>query len=453
MLESPTPSPGSWLARARAAFAPVEDGGAVTGVEGRKRAFFLLFCSLIANGMGQTVMFAILPPLAKDIGLTKLHIGSIFAISTELQIGLIFTVSATIWVFSSPFWGRRSDLWGRRPVILIGLIAFGVSTLTFATALSAALLHWTAPLVTFVLLVFTRSIFGVFGSGAYPASQAYIADRTTYSERTEAIAGLNAAFGLGQAIGPGIGAALIILGSTAPFYFVALLGFASAAMIWLLLPERSAPHQRREVPKLKWNDPRVLPFIIFGVAMGTAGAIPIQTIGFFIGDVLHKSVDDTMQLAGVGLMASSIASLFAQFVLMQRFKLTTRFLMRAGTLVGVASFAIFIIAPNYGLIVFALVLSGLGFGMVRPGYAAAASMAVPPDEQGSVAGLTGAAGASGFIFAPLIGNALYGLSPHAPYVLGAVLMLILAIYSLISRRFHNSVTLPTEEVESLLPPS
>ena len=224
-------------------------------------------------------------------------------------------------------------------------------------------------------------------------------------------------------------------------------------MIWLLLPERSAPHQRREVPKLSWRDPRVLPFIIFGVAMGTAGAIPIQTIGFFIGDVLHKSVDDTTQLAGVGLMATSIASLFAQFVLVQRFKLTTRFLMRAGTIVALGSNLLFLVAPNYGLIVFALVLSGLGFGMVRPGYAAAASMSVPPDEQGSVAGLTGAAGASGFIFAPLIGNALYGLSPHAPYLLGAVLMLILAIYSFWSRRFHNSVTTPSEEVESALPPS
>ena len=91
--------------------------------------------------------------------------------------------------------------------------------------------------------------------------------------------------------------------------------------------------------------------------------------------------------------------------------------------------------------------------MVRPGYAAAASLSVPHHEQGAVAGLTGAAGASGFIFAPLIGNALYAFSPHAPYVLGTVLMATLAGYALFSRRFHNSVSMPTEEVESALPPS
>ncbi len=430
-----------WLSRARAAFAPVEDGGSVTSLEGRRRAFFLLFCCLIANGIGQTLMFAILPPLARDLGLS------------EFQVGSIFAISATIWVLSSPFWGRRSDLWGRRPIILIGLLSFGVSTVGFASALSVGLMHWFTPMTVFALLVLTRCIYGLFGSGSYPAAQAYIADRTTFSERTQAIAGLNAAFGLGQAVGPGIGAALIVLGATAPLYFVGVLGFVSAAVIWLLLPERSRPQERRVLPKLKWDDPRVLPFIIFGVMMGTAGAIPIQTIGFLLGDTLKTSVGDTTQLAGVALMASSIASLFAQFVLVQRFKLTTRFLIRAGTVVALVSNLILLVAPNYGLIVFALVLSGLGFGMVRPGYAAAASLSVPHDEQGAVAGLTGAAGASGFIFAPLIGNALYAVNPHAPYMLGAVLMAILAGYALFSRRFHDSVSMPTEDVESALPPS
>src|SRR5262249_4841885 len=140
MLESPKLTPGTWLARARGAFAPVEEGGSVTSSEGRKRAFFLLFCSLIANGVGQTVMFAILPPLSKSLGLS------------EFQIGSIFAISATIWVFSSAFWGRRSDLWGRRPIILIGLASFGVSTFAFASVLSVALMHWTVPALTFVLL-------------------------------------------------------------------------------------------------------------------------------------------------------------------------------------------------------------------------------------------------------------------------------------------------------------
>jgi len=427
-MQTPDPSPPklNWLERARASFAPEQEGGGTTD-EGRKRAITLLFVCLIANGLGQTLMFAILPPLARDLGLS------------EFQVGSIFAVSATIWVFSSAFWGVRSDYWGRRPVILIGLAAFGVSTMGFASVMQFGLWGLTAPMATYALLVATRSIYGIFGAGSYPAAQAYIADRTSAEERTEGMAMLNAAFGLGAAIGPGVGAALIIFGEVAPLYFVAFLAFVSAAAIWILLPERSRPRKREEVKHLSWFDPRVVPFIVFAIVQGTAGAIPIQTIAFIIRDTLHLSTSETQQLTGVALMGSAIATLFAQFVLVQRFKLTTQFLIYAGILVALVSNILVIVAPNYGLIAFALVLSGLGFGMLRPGIAAAASLAVSPDEQGAVAGLTSGAGASGFIFAPLIGNALYGVAPALPYWLGTALLAGLFIYAFTNRRLKIAV--------------
>ncbi len=419
-----TPSPKtSWVERLRTAFAPEETDGSTTE-QGRRRAIMLLFVCLIANGLGQTLMFAILPPLARDLGLS------------EFQVGSIFAVSATIWVFSSAYWGVRSDYWGRRPVILIGLAAFGVSTVGFASVMQFGLWGLTTPIITYALLVATRSIYGIFGAGSYPAAQAYIADRTTANERTEGIAMLNAAFGLGAAIGPGVGAALIIFGEVAPLYFVAFLAFLSAAAIWVLLPERSRPRKREEVKRLSWFDPRVVPFIVFAVVQGTAGAIPIQTIAFVIRDTLHTATSDTQQLTGVALMGSAIATLFAQFVLVQRFKLTTKFLIYSGIVIALISNLILIVAPNYGLIAFALVLSGLGFGMLRPGVAAAASLAVSPDEQGAVAGLTSGAGASGFIFAPLVGNALYTWDPSLPYWLGTALMIGLLIFALLNRRLH-----------------
>jgi len=437
--DRPSTSALNWLARARAAFAPEEHGA--TSPEGRRRAIMLLFACLIANGVGQTLMFAILPPLARDLGLS------------EFQVGSIFAVSATIWVFASAFWGARSDVRGRRPIILIGLAAFGVSTLAFASVMQFGLWGLIAPMTTYLLLVATRSIYGLFGAGSFPAAQAYIADRTTARERTEGMAMLNAAFGMGAAIGPGIGAALIVLGVLAPLYFVSALAFVSAAAIWLLLPERSAPHERRPLKRLSWRDPRVFPFIVFAVAQGTAGAIPIQTIAFVIRDVLQTATADTQQLTGVALMCSAIASLFAQFVLVQRFKLTTRFLIYAGILVALASNVLVIVASNYGLLVFALVMSGLGFGMLRPGVAAAASLAVSHDEQGAVAGLTGGAGASGFIFAPLIGNALYSWSPTLPYWLGATLLAGLFAYMVANKQLKVVVIQRHEDTQPPVPPA
>ena len=428
-----------WLDRARAAFAPEQEGGGTTDA-GRKRAIALLFVCLIANGLGQTLMFAILPPLARDLGLS------------EFQVGSIFAVSATIWVFSSAFWGARSDVWGRRPVILIGLAAFALSTFLFASVLQFGLWGMLAPMTTWGLLIATRSIFGIFGSGSYPASQAYIADRTSAKERTEGMAMLNAAFGLGAAIGPGIGAALTIVGVIAPLYFVAFLAALSAAAIWLLLPERSRPVERKIEKRLSWFDPRVFPFVVFSVMQGTAGAIPIQTVAFIIRDTLNTPTAETQQLAGVALMCSAIAALFAQFVLVQRFKLTSRFLIYAGIAVALLSNLLMIAAANYGLIAFALVLSGLGFGMLRPGFAAAASLSVTAEEQGAVAGITGGAGAAGFIFAPLIGNALYSWNMHYPYWLGTALMAAMLVFVISNRRLKSAVIQQDDDLSSPMPP-
>ena len=438
------PPQSGWLERLRRSFAPEEAETGMTTEVGRKRAIALLFVCLIGNGLGQTLMFAILPPLARDLGLT------------EFQVGSIFAVSATIWVFSSAYWGARSDRWGRRPVILIGLAAFGISTISFAGVMMFGLWGALTPFATYALLIAARCIFGIFGSGAYPASQAYIADRTTAEKRTEGMATLNAAFGLGAAVGPGIGAALTVFGVVAPIFFVGFIGLASAVAIWLLLPERTAPHQRQELKPLSWRDPRVLPFVLFAVVQGTAGAIPIQTIAFIIRDTLNPSISDTQQLAGVGLMCSAIASLFAQFVLVQRFRLSTKFLVHAGIWVALVSNLLVILAimsPNYGLIAFALVLSGLGFGMLRPGFAGASSLAVSPDEQGAMAGLTGGAGAAGFIFAPLIGNALYGVDPTLPYILATLLMGTLAVYLMRSRRLKDAIIRDRQDLVDPHPPA
>ena len=130
--------------------------------------------------------------------------------------------------------------------------------------------------------------------------------------------------------------------------------------------------------------------------------------------------------------------------------------VHAGIWIALASNILVILAimsPNYGLIAFALVLSGLGFGMLRPGFAGASSLAVSPDEQGAMAGVTGGAGAAGFIFAPLIGNALYGLNPTLPYILGTILMGTLLTYLLRSRTLKDAIIRDRQDLVTPDPPA
>ncbi len=436
----PTPAKASLWARA---FTPVgtgERGEGPSSPAQRRRAFQILFLSLVCLGVGQSGMFAILPPVSRELGMS------------EFQTGAIFAISATIWVFSSAYWGARSDRHGRRPMIVLGLSAFALSMFSFATAVEVGLMGLLPVAIVYPLMIASRSIYGILGSAGFPAAQGYIADRTSASERTNAVATLNAAFGLGTTMGPGVVAALAVMGNIAPLYFVAAVGAASAFVIWRFLPERTAPVMKAHAKaRLSWRDPRIVPFMVFGVLLGTAGAFPIQTVGFFFMDVLKLDTDQAIQMSGVGLMVSSVAALFAQLVIVQRLQLAAGQLVKIGIGISFVSYVIFVIGQTYGLITFALLLSGLGFGLIRPGYAAAASLAVGKEQQGAAAGLTGGASASGFIFAPLVGNALYAWEPRAPYVLGAAMMIVMAIYVAMTPRLRILDAEPEDNAETGVP--
>jgi hypothetical protein len=81
-----------------------------------------------------------------------------------------------------------------------------------------------------------------------------------------------------------------------------------------------------------------------------------------------------------------------------------------------------VVATKFWMTLGALATLGLGLGLVRPGSAAGASLAVRADEQGAVAGLLGGLSVLGNVFGPMLGTTLYALSPRAPYVLNAAVM-------------------------------
>jgi len=395
--------------QARAAFEQSD-----TTADERKRGIVVLFAALMIVGMGQSMVFTILPPLAREIGLQ------------EWQASAIFALSAICWVFSSPFWGRKSDVWGRKKAFLIGTAGYTVSLFLFAGAIRTAQLALLPLTTTFVLMIVTRAIFGLFGSSSNPAANAYVADRTKRSERAAGMGLLAAAFGVGSILGPGVAGALAAIDLVTPIYFIAFLGLCSGLMVWKFLPERTAPTHRAEVPKLALRDRRVLPFVSFGVFMAIVQTFTAQTITFYFMDRLGFTPKDAAQFVAVAFMASALAATFSQLVVVQRFGLTTRALMRIGVGLGLLTYVVIIFASTYGMLTFALVIQGLAFGMIRPGYMAAASLAVTPKEQGAVAGLLNSTLAVGHIVSPVLVVIFYqGIGPQAPYVLCGLLMTML----------------------------
>ncbi|MEO0574136.1 MAG: MFS transporter [Pseudomonadota bacterium] len=398
----------------------------------RRVAFALLLGAVMCLGMGQTVTFAVLPPIGRELGLS------------ERQVGLIFSASALMWVLFSPYWGRLSDRWGRKPVILIGMLGYIVSTTSFITAINFGLAGGAAIMTVYALMVVTRSIYGLIGPGIRVASQAYIVDRTTLADRTVAIAGMSAAFGLGNVLGPAIGASLSVFGLLAPLWgIVGLVVCTGIAIAWLL-PENSTPGKTAVQKRLPMTDPRIRPLVMFGFAVSFAVATPMQTSAFYFIDRLGFNAENAAQFVGVGLSASALAALFSQLVLVQRFRLPPSFMMIAGAaIIAVAQIAM-ALSSSFAPMTFALMLNGLGAGMAIPGYSAAASLAVSGNEQGAIAGITGAVTAAGFSIVPVINLSLYQWSPQMPYVLDSILMVAALAFAWRTPALRNAIN-PSDE--------
>ncbi|MEO1015614.1 MAG: MFS transporter [Pseudomonadota bacterium] len=373
----------------------------------RRLAYAILLSGTLVIGMGQTVVFAVLPPIARGLGL---H---------DFQVLGVFMLSAVFWVSCGPLWGRQSDNVGRRPFILLGLGAYALSMILFATAIRSGMEGALSGWLLYVLMLAARSLYGAFGSAMPPAAQAYIADRSDPSRRTAALAGFSATFGLGAMLGPAFAGAAGAIGPLAPLYGVASLALLATVAIYLRLRERTPPKEKTERPKLSPFDVRIRAYLVFGLTISIATAIPTQFASFYAIDRLGVDAAEAVTAAGVALSAAAGASLFAQVALVQRFNLSPQILMRAGPALMCVGHVIVAASTDLGPFVFGMLLSGLGAGLVAPGFVGGASLAVSTSEQGAVAGLSNSAAAASFIVAPAIGYLIYAAAPWALFGLTA----------------------------------
>jgi len=373
------------------------------------------------------MLFAILPPAARALGISPFRISTIFA------------TSASIWVFVSPWWGRRSDVVGRRPVILTGLLGYGLSMALLATTIQLGAAGVVSAAIVYPMLIASRCVFALIGSGTGPASQAYIAERTSAADRAAGLALVSAAIGLGETLGPAMGAALATVGLVAPIYFSAGLAALSAAVIWFRLPEDGPPRAVDAAPprRLGYADRRVVPFLAIGAALQAVRATTVITFALFLQDMFALSAQEAAQRAGIGFVTLAAAGLFAQLVLVQRLRPTARAMIRWGVPLMVVAFALLVAGRALWLYLIGLASLGLGLGLVRPGSAAGASLAVTAEEQGAVAGLLGGLVVLGNVFGPMLGTTLYTLSPRAPYALNATIMTAVLVFVMANPRIRS----------------
>ena len=376
----------------------------------------VLIVALMATAMGQSLVFAILAPLGREVQLGELQITSIIAISA-----LVFGVAA-------PMWGRFSDRVGRKPIIITGLVGYTIGTLLFTSVFYAALSGLLGGALLYVVLLASRCSQSVIMSATNPASTAYAADHTPRDLRTRTMARLGTANSMGTILGPAVSGALATFGLLAPLYFAAAMAALAALLVWRQLPvtPRTDLTSRGTAARLRFTDQRILVFLIttIGLFVGFSGIQ--QTLGFQLQDKLGLSGIATAQMTGAALMISAAFTFLIQVTVMQRLKLEATRFIRLGLLALLGGAAVIATFDSFAVLAVGMALLGTGMGLCMPAISAGASLAVSAEEQGAAAGLISSCPAIGFVAGPICAGALYQVhGPLAPLFSASVFFLVL----------------------------
>ncbi len=371
--------------------------------------FFIVFIDLVGFG----VVIPLLPYYGLDFHATPFAITSMMACYSLAQF------------FASPLLGHLSDRLGRKPVILASLVCSVLSYLWlgFATQL------W---------MLFAARLLAGAGAGNISAAQAYVADVTPPDQRAKGMGMIGAAIGLGFTVGPAIGGA--VAGGNAqsahlawPAFVAAALSAAAFVFAYTRL-EESLTHKptarvgRIAMAKAAAGRPMlrtllVLVFVSIAAFAGMEttfalwahdgfgwGPFQVGMIFFYVGILLSA-----LQGGAIGKLAKAVGEI--------------NLVIAGSAIIAVGLFAL-TFAHALWLVLVASGLLAIGMGLFSPSIASLFSQQAGEGERGGVLGLSQSAQSLARIVGPVVAGAIYGgLGRNAPYYLGALLMVGVAVFA------------------------
>ena len=342
-----------------------------------------------------------LPLIARELG------------ASALVIGGLLSVSALILVLVQPIVGLGLDRYGRRPFLIVGLLAYALSSAIFALASGitglflaqltqgiGAGLFWLAVLTMTSDLASDDSLGESFG-GVEEMSIRGI------------LVGTLAAFALFYLLN---GEALGSESSWITIWRILLLGFTmasllAAAIVWRGIPESlqkdtDRPQKDRPVkPDQKWSLSRQLG-IVFGIVFLTASA------GEIISPILIKYLNDNISTSLFAIALAFLPAALAGSVLPSRLGGLSDRIGRRPPLVGallvgaVAMLAVPFVRSLWPLAL-VWVLEAAAFAAAVPAEEALVVDLAGNEKLGMTMGLYTAAAGLGAVMGPLLGGWLY----------------------------------------------
>lgn len=366
---------------------------------------------------------------------------------SDFQIGVMAAVFSACQLIATPILGAASDRYGRRPILLVSQIGSVVGYVMLALA---AAIHWEPLWHGLILLYIARAVDG-FSGGNVSTAQAYVSDVTTPENRARGMGLIGAAFGIGFSLGPGIGGVMGWFHPALPAVAAAAACSAAVVMTWARLQE-PARHRKDEETE-SWlhpsrfmpifRNPMVLQLLLISF-LSMMGYVMVETIfAIYMADTYGFSI----LVVGLFFVWFGVVIAVVQGGLIGR--LVQWFgewkLAIAGPLLIAVSMFFYAavdwwpipVAAGVATVMFAGLLNASGRSTSTPTISSLISRETDERLQGAVFGLFHMLGSLARVIGPLIAAALYIRHHTWPFMLAAVVMAAMAVWTMAVRSAHR----------------
>ncbi|SDX29665.1 Predicted arabinose efflux permease, MFS family [Amycolatopsis xylanica] len=387
-------------------------------VKGQPRQVWITAFAAVIAFMGIGLVDPILLSIAKG-----LH-------ATPSQVTLLFSSYLGIQAVAMLVTGAASARFGAKRTVLVGL-----TLVVAATALCAAA-------GSIEQLVGLRAVWGL-GNAFFIATALSVIVGAATGGQAGAILLYEAALGVGLAVGPLLGALLGSISWRGPFLGTSIL-MAGALVLCAVFLTSDAREKRQPVKLLDPFRALAHPGLLrtaLGSALYTAAFFAVLAWSPFV--LGFSAVAVGLIFCGWGLCVA-----FASVALAP--KLAARLGERHATTVAVFGYAVLLLVmaiPSKPVLVVGIILSGLVSGLLNTLFTGTAMSISDAPRPVASAGYNFCRWLGGAVAATLVGHvAEWFESPHAPFVVAAVLCVIAGALLAIKERVADQHVLPQEAI-------
>ena len=365
-----------------------------------------------------------------------------------IEVGILFSIFSAGNVIGGIMGGALADKYGRRIMILIGLIASGVSSIFMGIV---------NDLNIFYILAAFMGLIGNFGG---PARQAMVADLLPPEKQSEGFGILRVAVNLSATVGPILGGFIATQSYLFLFIADAVSSLITGIIVYFVIPETKPERKEGEVEetvmksvigyKEVLKDWRYMLFLSVSAITVIVYMQMNATLSVFLRDVHGFPT----QYFGVLLsMNALMVVVFQLWITKKLSKYSPMKMMAVGTLFYMVGFSMYGFVSESYLFFIAMALITIGEMIEMPIGQTTAAFFAPEDKRGRYMAMFGFHWAIPNLFGILLaGLIIESIGPNWVWYFAGILSLIAAIgfwllHGITKARFSQEKELIAEEVE------